>query len=113
MEEGKKIQGYTSGLNPIFGTKVAGNWHVSCIIWAERKLGHRGKQDSQDVASNLSRNNTAQTFALSVPQLLPVKWQWSSHCLSFGYWIPNQVYGSTLSDFDSTISGATLVAAFP
>lgn len=111
----KKIQRHTSGLNPIFGTKVAvaGNWHVICIMWAERKLGHREKQNSQDAASNPSRNNTAQTFAVTVPQLLPIKWQWCSHCLSLGYRIPNQVYGSTLSDLDSTISGATLMPAFP
>ena len=115
MGEGKKIQVYTSGLKPIFGTKVpvAGNWHVICIMWAERKLAHRGKQNSQDVSSDLSRNDTAQTFALSIPQLLVVKWQWCSHCLSLGYWIPNQAYGSTLSDLDSTISGATLMQAFP
>lgn len=82
-------------------------------MWAEGKLGHGGRQNPHGVVSNLSRKDTAQTFALSVPQLLCVKWQWSSRRLSLGCWIPNQVYGSALADLDSTVSGATLMPAFP
>lgn len=108
MQEGKTIQGLTPG----FGTEVpvAGRGCVTSIMWAERTLGHRGQQNSCDVASAGA--------ALPKP-LLSLCLGCSLSCGSGASTTfplaldPNQTYGSTLSDHVSTISGVALMPAFP